>query len=309
MESSIRISSAKPNSRNDSKNSRSDHSHIARNYLYLNYKEAYGLRFDPVNVRRKSNSVLHEDIKNDQNWMLHERNKNVQNSVPHGNNQNIGSQVIDVTTTENRQPQINQVNEITPTISLQNVEMISVSPLALTIEGTTTATNKSESTISNENSTVTPLIDMSSTISSTFSDLNKHLILAFATLLNNNINKNATKVEQNPNNSSSPLRNTLNSIRERVKQWFYPGTAVNAPLISGQRFLSVFNVFKFDNSPCSSTQEGMTGMSGICYPDYQCSELGGISIDQCADGLGVCCICKIFFNFVPNERYFLHRFA
>ena len=42
------------------------------------------------------------------------------------------------------------------------------------------------------------------------------------------------------------------------------------------------------NEPCQGTTR-----NGTCYAQNECSDKGGTSSGSCADGYGVCCICKI----------------
>lgn len=55
------------------------------------------------------------------------------------------------------------------------------------------------------------------------------------------------------------------------------------------KFLDVFQVVQFDNVPCVSS----SGLEGICLHEYECKASGsGIAMGECADGYGVCCVCK-----------------
>lgn len=55
---------------------------------------------------------------------------------------------------------------------------------------------------------------------------------------------------------------------------------------------SLFNVIKFENSPCVARREQLATFYGICYHEMECSQLGGVPMDLCAGGFGVCCVCK-----------------
>ena len=35
-------------------------------------------------------------------------------------------------------------------------------------------------------------------------------------------------------------------------------------------------------------------LNGICYTKEECNKLGGTAASSCAEGYGVCCICKNF---------------
>lgn len=228
-----------------------------RSYLYLNYKEAYGLRFDPKKIQEKTLSNDTDD--SDSSW----------NTVP--------TESVDITTTPTTK---------TTTMSVDDTQTIPTSPETNKIDTTTIAIpTSSDRPVVTTNATVDDI--PSSTASS------RPKILSFTTL-RNRINAlkqpNATVIQQPQKHSA--LKETLKLIRKRIKQWLSLGTDPQASVLNGQRFLNVFNVIKFENSPCTSTQEGLTEMSGICYHDYQCTQMGGSSIDECADGLGVCCVCK-----------------
>lgn len=69
------------------------------------------------------------------------------------------------------------------------------------------------------------------------------------------------------------------------------------PLLSNRQnkpkgFLNLFEVIQFENSKCSVSMGDIRSMSGTCYHEFECQSLGGIATESCADGVGVCCICK-----------------
>lgn len=231
----------------------------ARSYLYLNYKEAYGLRFDPKKIHKKRQSNSSND------------------------DQSMGGDVSDVI--------------LTPPLEMPITTM--ASDYMQTISSSTEIV--SNITIASPSSSDVSITTTSSKVSSTEGTRpSKQPVLAFSSLLNWNSatkRQNATTMIQQSKPPSS-LKETLLLIRKRLKQWLALGTDTKSSLVNGQRFLNVFNVIKFENGPCTSTQEGLTEMSGICYQDFQCTEMGGSSIDECADGLGVCCVCKRIFIFM-----------
>ena len=53
--------------------------------------------------------------------------------------------------------------------------------------------------------------------------------------------------------------------------------------------LSVFNVVKFPNSPCSAD----SGYNGTCYTASECTTKGGSASGTCASSFGVCCVFSI----------------
>lgn len=94
-----------------------------------------------------------------------------------------------------------------------------------------------------------------------------------------------------------PIREALNFVRDRFKDWVSRAIGFTAPLVGGRGLLSLFNIIKFENSDCISTDVMYSGISGTCYHDYECTSMEGTVIDACADGLGVCCVCKLNYNF------------
>lgn len=212
-------------------------------YLYLNYKEAYGIRYEP-------------SARTDEN----------EQSLPQMAATMESNAANEVTATQ---------LEPSPTI---NTFEVSVSNDSMDATDTTTECDPESTTDK----------IASDSIAQTS---NKRPAIAFTAL---NQRKSSIKLKNNSTQSVQPMssiRDTLNLIRKRVKQWFTSGIDLNAPLVNGQRFLNVFNIIKFENSECTSTHEMLDEMTGTCYHDYQCTDMGGTSIGECADGLGVCCIC------------------
>ena len=69
--------------------------------------------------------------------------------------------------------------------------------------------------------------------------------------------------------------------------------------------LGIFTMIQsFQNDVCigDGSLRGMGGvLSGNCYTKQECDELKGTAAGDCADGYGVCCVCKnhkfpIYFN-------------
>mmetsp|Transcript_40621 Transcript_40621/g.63788 ORF Transcript_40621/g.63788 Transcript_40621/m.63788 type:complete len:401 (-) Transcript_40621:129-1331(-) len=59
-----------------------------------------------------------------------------------------------------------------------------------------------------------------------------------------------------------------------------------------EKILSLFNVIKFTNTPCTATTTiGGTAMTGTCLTEEECSKRsGGVKSGNCAAGFGVCCV-------------------
>lgn len=261
----------------------------ARNYVYLNYKETYGLRFDPkkIHIKRQSNGSSGDE-------------QPMWNDVP-SISMPTPMPVAPVTTMESdRMQTISVAAEMVPNLTTTIASPSSTDISIATSSTTTTTTTSTQSTTTDDKVT-----------SSVATRPNKQPVLAFSSLLNWKSaaakRQNATKTTTTIQRTSS-LKEKLQLIRKRIKQWFSFGTNTKASLVNGQRFLNVFNVINFETGPCTSTQEGLTEMSGICYQDFQCTEMGGESIDECADGLGVCCVCKNAFSHAFHEERLSSQF-
>lgn len=242
-------------------------------------------------------------------------------NVPNGENPNTDNNIPDMDyndpTGSNNKPNVDDgdipMEQMPPngmtTMASNGVDMVSIPPPVSSMETQTTPSNGMPTTSpgmmdgdanNGMPSITTTKMSMGSnempSMNSSVGMYDTRVVLSFPSLINR-INPSKRKnntmfVPSLYRPSISPLKNTLNLIKKRIKQWLHLGTDFNASLVNGQRFLNVFNVIKFESGPCTSTQEGLTEMTGTCYQDYQCSELGGVPIDECADGLGVCCICK-----------------
>lgn len=232
-----------------------------RNYLYLNYKETYGIRYDP-NENEDENRFSLPQMEAPAEAEIETMNPPEEPSA-----MNPSEVVPDppVATNAPLAPESNEPMPTEATVSETSTECITEATPSEAANMKTNESSLSQTTI-------------------------RKPIIAF-TVLNH---KNSIKSKNNTSQIVRPIssiRETLNLIRKRVKQWFSSGVDLNAPLINGQRFLNIFNIIKFENSECTSTQEMLEEMTGTCYHEYQCTEMGGTSIGECADGLGVCCIC------------------
>jgi len=52
------------------------------------------------------------------------------------------------------------------------------------------------------------------------------------------------------------------------------------------KFLSVFNIVKFNNDMCAASDGNM----GVCYTETECKAAGGVATGKCAQDFGVCCV-------------------
>merc|ERR1719499_832462 len=56
-----------------------------------------------------------------------------------------------------------------------------------------------------------------------------------------------------------------------------------------EKFLSVFQIVKFNNDAC----EAVDGTMGTCYTAAECTNKGGEERGNCASGFGVCCVAVV----------------
>lgn len=231
-------------------------------YLYLNYKDTYGLRFNPKNIHKKRQTNTPHDVQSEMPILP------ASSTLP-------ASEVI-----------------ISTTIESDGIKTVSISTENNSIVTKTIASpSSSDISITTQSTSSTSMIE-NKVLTTEVIRPNKQQGLPFSSLLNHsNASQRPNETLTEQTKPQSPLKQTLQWIQKRIKQWLSYGTDPKASLVNGQRFLNIFNVIRFDNSPCTSTQDGFIEMSGICYQDFQCAEMGGSVIDECADGLGVCCVC------------------
>lgn len=253
-----------------------------RNYVYLNYKEAYGIRYDPG------------DNGDENRYSAPQMEAPVEPSSEMETMQPAGGPQMEAPTESNSE------GAIGPMQSSEEPGVPVGSQVPQPNEPKPTVAVASETTTE----CITEAVPTAGGNMETAQTTNKRPTIAFSALAHKPSNKlkyNSTQIVQ----PISSIRETLNLIRRRVKQWFTSGIDLNAPIINGQRFLNVFNIIKFENSECTSTQEMLDEMTGTCYHDYQCTEMGGTSIGECADGLGVCCICES--SLLENAKLQKHK--
>jgi hypothetical protein len=100
-----------------------------------------------------------------------------------------------------------------------------------------------------------------------------------------------------PNNR---VEYALDFLGERLKQLLYhsgdksrPESKLSPHLSSLGRFLNLFTLIKLDSVPCQSAKKPLRQLSGTCYSENDCFNLGGVAVDRCSKGFGVCCVCKV----------------
>ena len=67
---------------------------------------------------------------------------------------------------------------------------------------------------------------------------------------------------------------------------------------SEKKTVHFFLLFQNDVCVGDGTLTGSNGdLSGNCYTSQECETLGGAPAGDCAEGYGVCCVCKFLSNF------------
>lgn len=223
-----------------------------KKYVYLNYKKAYGIRYDPNNDTKSK-------VANDQKGR--------------------------------------KCNQTYNTPGLFETDLTTLSPLTTTntiAVPTSTATSNSSIIATTERPTAGGDVNKfnpsqaSSTTSRPFPRPTKDNTIVKSS---NNITNITLPGTYAP--ARGYIRNMIDYIGDKIKQIFTYGLQLSLPLPQqgGPRFLNLFNVIKFENTPCTSSETMLSEMSGTCYHDEECRDMGGIVIDNCADGFGVCCAC------------------
>lgn len=237
---------------------------------YINYRQAYGIRYDPNKIRRSFNF---EPNSND----FSEANEN---SIE------IETQLPDIT-------------QMTSTIETDTKYFNDyIDPSNVTEEFTENTIQSSTSITKYE--PIDTLIDTA----------NIDLLTTTTTPPYDEYNIDETQLIQMTNKPSqttnimkpSRVQAALQFFNSRVKQLLTYGLTPTAPAKisppsngnNGQRFLNLFNVIKFQNIPCASDKAPLTRLNGTCYHKFECDQLGGVAVDECAGGFGVCCVCKYF---------------
>lgn len=110
-------------------------------------------------------------------------------------------------------------------------------------------------------------------------------------------------------NSDKPLNDTLRvkklekyhkvlgSLKKsvkRLKRLTRDNSTKVVPDKVSARWLNVLDIVEYETKPyCLSSPRPLTGLTGQCYSEKKCAQLGGMAFDYCAYGYGVCCICKL----------------
>lgn len=100
--------------------------------------------------------------------------------------------------------------------------------------------------------------------------------------------------------SNKSLLYNVNWIGNRLKNILYGNgqTVLKTPK-HGKGLLNLFDIIQFENTVCTVTTE-INELTGICYSAAECDSYGGVAIDQCAQGVGVCCVCELMISESEN---------
>lgn len=215
------------------------------NNYYINYQQAYGIRYDPRKIKR---SFSFKETENDESTTTEtfDETTTITNDIEEGN-QNEGSYYTE---------------EGILSTSLQNETIWPE--------------------VTNETSN---FVDDSQIYDGQSSSENANL---YQHVKQPSKNVNSYQHVAQP----SKIAAALQHLNTKIKNLFSVDVNANP---STQRFLNVFNIIKFENVPCVTSKPPLTSLDGTCYHKYECDQLGGIAVDTCAGGFGVCCVCKSTF--------------
>ncbi|XP_067616098.1 uncharacterized protein [Eurosta solidaginis] len=119
-----------------------------------------------------------------------------------------------------------------------------------------------------------------------------------------------TVIMKLPTGSTQSVANVINSsirppqIANTIKEMLFHISSFkfnlwqkkpSANQTKAKGFLNVFEVINFENTKCSvaigdEIDVRMRALEGVCYHEFECTSLGGIPMEPCADGMGVCCV-------------------
>lgn len=236
---------------------------------YINYRQAYGIRYDPNKIRRSFNYVKNTDTVDEE--PLDDGDDLINEDI-------VGNDVETYTVQSEKQVFVTEDDAPQTTTEL--------------IVTTTTETSGETTEMLAENSNENKPADLNNIDQSVSTE----------DVLNGT---NAPSISNSTTNIMKPSRvqAALQFINTRVKDFIKYGirTPSGTPVVNrvnstaapgnGQRFLNLFNVIKFDNVPCASQLAPLTSLNGTCYHKFECDQLGGVAVDECAGGFGVCCVC------------------
>jgi len=78
----------------------------------------------------------------------------------------------------------------------------------------------------------------------------------------------------------------LTDTRDATAKNLQTGLEVSDGSSRDEKFLSVFQIVKFQNGACPASN----GDTGVCFTEAECSGRGGVASGTCASSFGVCCV-------------------
>ena len=100
-----------------------------------------------------------------------------------------------------------------------------------------------------------------------------------------------TNIQCSPTCIKSPVSNkrtTSQSLHHISNHLSLTSTPLHSLHISSVPVLSLFTIVQFQNQGCAAS----SGDNGTCLTTAECSDRGGVASGPCANGYGVCCVCK-----------------
>lgn len=128
----------------------------------------------------------------------------------------------------------------------------------------------------------------------TFLDDNKKEVFDFSTEVSDNI-ETLDNSEENNKKFYDVLHDVPpNNLHVNKSKLLDPSNLIilkNSTKLLANKFLSLFTIIQFPNTPCV----GMSNLNyydGTCYYSTECEAMNGTAMGSCANGYGVCCVCK-----------------
>lgn len=284
--------------------------------LKMDYRRKYQLRFDPASLKQSPSLPIPNFPTNDGEFNIDDLAAQLPNSIPpglpalpanfpqsipnatpNGINNNFPTSPITPGTFNNNTLPSPQTNPI----SSPNVNNNFIPPPPNFFA------NQTNSLPSNPNqfTTINPNIGFQTPAPSFLPNLNPIPTLQNALAINSAIQPLAAIIPQSQpafaTNIVRPVKkpqrfpDMFGQIGNRIKKLFFGATPtfVKRPE-SSRGFLNLFDVIKFKNEPCSGSLNRIRWINGTCFYKSECIERGGVIAGSCADGYGVCCVCKYY---------------
>lgn len=228
---------------------------------YINYKKIYGIRYDPTaKIKRNFEQTNDNDLEDNIEINYHDEMSY--------NNFSIENNDITITTTEIIKPILNF--ETTTLIYDDQIDDNLSFESNNALENIHLTTDNINSNYVNATQFNSIAIDHDESFSPTLKPESSNVIT--------NIMK------------PSRVQLAIEFLKNRFKQLFQFRRTL--PPLNEKRFLNVFSLIKFQNIPCATDNSLLTQLNGTCYNKIECDQLGGVVVEKCADGFGVCCVCE-----------------